>query len=223
LVSLLAALLSLTWISTVKAQEFDSWLVLVVDVSSSVSDEEYLIQKEGYVSVLQDPMIGTALDRTAVAIVEFSSDSSPVVDWNKVAIAGAVYSAMPRSSHGLTCVSCGLHMAMNLLEGKSGRRVIDISADGCENTGNIGSVLAMRDATIASGIEINTLSIMAEPDTSGCEIPGETRENHKWEGETELARWYAWLATGFSLSINNLEDLVAALHRKLFAEIAYAP
>jgi hypothetical protein len=200
-----------------RSQDFDSWLVLVVDVSGSVSGEEYLVQQSGYVEVLGDPMIQAALDRTAVSIVEFSTAAVVVVEWMDVRSAGAVYQAHVRAGAGNTCVFCGLEAALALLDGKSGRRVIDVSGDGWENMKSTEDVHRLRDLATVAGVEINTLALLVEPDqTATFGGYGGAVDQSK----QALEKWYADLATGFAMAIETLDDLARALRRKLFSEVA---
>lgn len=193
-------------------QDFDNWLVLVVDVSGSVTEAEYIVQRDGYVQVLLDPMIGQALDRTAVAIVEFASTAVVAVAWTDVRGAGAAYRQWERPFKGSTCVFCGLELAVQLLEGKTGKRVIDISGDGVENVKNPDLVPGLRDLATAQEIQINTLALLIEPDATFYATQDDL-------SRSSLERWYAELSTGFAMAIVTLDDLADALKRKLFAEI----
>jgi hypothetical protein len=46
------------------------WLVLLIDASESIDAQEYRLQPQAYVNVLQDPEIGLLLEGGSVAIVE---------------------------------------------------------------------------------------------------------------------------------------------------------
>jgi hypothetical protein len=59
------------------------WLVLLVDASASIDADEYRLQHQAYVNVLQDPEIGLLLEGAKVAIVEFATLPHLVVDWTE--------------------------------------------------------------------------------------------------------------------------------------------
>lgn len=194
--------------------DFDSWLVLVVDVSGSVTTAEYEVQRTGYVEVLLDPMIGRALDRTAVTIIEFATTAVVTVAWTDVRGAGASYRETERPFAGNTCVFCGLELALQLLDGKAGKRVIDISGDGVENVRKTQDVHRLRDLATLDQIEINTLALLVEPDRTIYGYTGAPGGSHK-----VLEEWFEEMANGFAMSIVTLDDIAYALRSKLFAEI----
>lgn len=218
LLAMLVAIIAILFaIWSARAQEFESWLVLVVDASGSINNEEYAVQRDGYVEVLLDPLIAQALDRTAIAIVEFASSAKVMVEWTDVRDAGAAYRETERGSPGgSTCVACGLGAALQLLDGKSGKRVIDISGDGVENVKQLEVVTALRDQATKDSIEINTLALLVQREQTtyyGGYVGGSSGTN------ADIEKWYAELATGFAMAIASLDDLAYALRRKLFAEI----
>ena len=73
------------------AQDVDLALVLLTDVSRSVDDAEYKLEKQGYATALVNPRViaaikGGALGRIAVAYVEFAGhpDVRTVLDWTVI-------------------------------------------------------------------------------------------------------------------------------------------
>ena len=59
------------------AEPVDVMLVLVTDVSRSVDDSEFTLEKQGYTTALADPQVlgairGGAIGQIAVAYVEFA-------------------------------------------------------------------------------------------------------------------------------------------------------
>ena len=157
-----------------RAVPVDLALVLAVDVSGSVDEEEAALQRKGYVDAIVDPQIVKAvtsgiLGRIAVAYFEWAGENwqVPVVDWSVIdgpaAAAGfaAKLSAAPIGTGPWTSISqavdfsVALH-ALNPFEAT--RKVIDISGDGPNNSG--GAVVASRGRAVAKQITINGLAIM---------------------------------------------------------------
>lgn len=152
----------------------DLALVLVTDVSRSIDDYEFDLQKKGYEAALTDPRVlaairGGAIGRIALNYVEFASnfEVKTVVDWmvihdaaSAAAFARAVRDA-PRSFWGRTSISAGVEHALKNLE-RSGleatRRVIDVSGDGINNSGR--SMTDVRDEAAEAGVTINGLAII---------------------------------------------------------------
>lgn len=110
----------------------DRYLVLCVDVSGSVDDYDYRIQKQSYYNVLTDPDIQRSLRGTKIAIVEFSVAVYPVHQFsNQYNLIAERYKNRPRrdTGRGTTPESC-INYAISMLKDKTGTRVIDISGDG---------------------------------------------------------------------------------------------
>jgi hypothetical protein len=178
------------------------WLVLVVDRSMSVDGRELALQRNAYVRLLSDAGVVGALGGARVAIVEFDTSSQIVVDWTDPHSAAQAYRRKPPDGlRGQTGIGGALTTALALLVGKSGRQVIDISGDGRENVDH--ALLAQaRAAASARAIEINGLAIVT-PETP------------------DLDRYYgASVVTGFVLPVEQRDDFLAALKRKLFYEVA---
>jgi hypothetical protein len=157
-------------------EDVDVALVLLSDVSRSVNDPEYKLQKEGYVAAFtSQPVInairGGALGVIAVAYVEFAGahEVQTVLDWTVIrdrASAEAFAARLAgeqRRFWGRTAIGEGIHHGMQMLS-ESGvnptRRVIDVCADGTSNSGR--EVGPARDEAVAQGIIINALAIINE-------------------------------------------------------------
>lgn len=178
------------------------WLVLVVDRSKSIDDRELALQRSAYVHLLSDEAVVSALDGAQVAIVEFDTRSEIVVEWTDPASAARAYRhKAPDGLRGQTGIGSALTTALALLTGKSGRMVIDISGDGRDNVDHM--LLAdMRAAAVDRSIEINGLAILT-PETP------------------EIDRYYSrQVVNGFVLPVEEKDDFLNALKRKLFYEVA---
>src|SRR5690349_23100563 len=162
----LAGLLPLLAVTPVRAEDVDVALVLVTDVSRSVDDSEYKLEKDGYASAFTNPKVVEAiqagpLGKIAVAYVEFASsfEVRTVLDWTVIkdrasAVAFTEHlSAAPRSFWGRTSISCGLDEAVQLLAENglnATRRVIDVCGDGTNNAGREAG--DARDDAVKAGI-----------------------------------------------------------------------
>ncbi len=146
------------------------WLVLLVDASGSIDAYEYRLQHEAYVGVLRDPDISLLLEGAQVAIVEFAEVPELIVDWSAdPEQAARAYEAHSRrvawpGPASTTGIARALGLALNMLEGKPGRRVIDISGDGIDNVDWVAAIWSQRERAREMFIEINGLAIPTPED-----------------------------------------------------------
>ena len=159
-------------------QPVDLELVLAVDISSSVSTDEYNLQMGGLADAFRDPKVAAAIRASgnlgvAVALIQWSDNRRQFVsvDWALLrhgASAGAFADRItdaPRLvvAGGGTAIGGALKFGAAQIEenGYFGRRaVIDVSGDGRTNQGWPDRPL--RDAAVAQGITINGLVILNE-------------------------------------------------------------
>ncbi len=212
------------------AEPVDLTLVLVSDVSRSVDDAEFRMQKEGYAAAFNDPRVlaairGGPIGAIAVAYIEFggSYEVRTVLDWHVVRDAGSAraltqaLSAAPRSFWGRTSISAGIDRAMQMIAEnpfEAQRRVIDVAGDGTNNSGR--EVAAARDDAVAAGVTVNGLAIINENPVSytfaHVQPPG------------GLTEWYRENVTGgqgsFVVEVRSFEAFGEAMTRKLINEIA---
>ncbi len=214
------------------AEAVDLTLVLVSDVSRSVDEAEFTMQKQGYAAAFNDPRVLAAIrtgaaGRIAVSYVEFAGayEVQTVLDWQIVRDAATAraftdqLTAAPRSFWGRTSISAGIDHAMQMLA-ESGydatRRVIDVAGDGTNNAGR--DVTAARDDAVTSGVTINGLAIINEHPVSytfaHVQPPG------------GLPEWYRQNVIGgpgaFVIEVREFADFGDAMTRKLINEIASA-
>jgi len=218
--------------STSRADEgqVDVLLVLAADVSRSVDDKEFTLQREGFAAAIVDPrvvraMTGGPTGRIAVIFVEWASEFEQrvVVDWAMIAserdaqgVSERIRSA-PRSFWGRTSISAAIDFSMGLLARspfQASRRVIDISGDGTNNSGL--DVAAVRDAAIAKGVTINGLVILSDEP-----LPTNPTHTHPPGG---LTAYYERNVIGgpgaFVLEAQNFQTFGLLLISKLVKEIA---
>jgi hypothetical protein len=179
----LRTLLALTFVSLVllpaaalAADKVDLLLVLAADVSRSINDKRFELQREGYAAALANPRVLDAIrsgrnGRIGVMFVEWSGEGNQkvLVDWTMIGDSAAAKSfgdrllEEPRSFQGRTSISGGIEFAMAqlaLAPYESTRRTIDVSGDGTNNAGP--EVTLARDAVVAKGVTINGLPILSD-------------------------------------------------------------
>lgn len=199
------------------AQEVDTALALAIDVSGSVTNERFEIQRRGIAEALMsadfiETVSRTARHAVAIAVFEWSGygEQTVVVPWTIVrseetaaAIAAQIIAA-PRAYNGSTGVGEAIEFGIDLLaKGPSAeRRVLDVSGDGRVNAG--GPADRARDAAVAAGITVNGLPIL--------------------DVEEGLEAWYRANVQGgprsFTMPARTLADFREALLAKIVREIS---
>lgn len=212
------------------AESVDVALVLLSDVSRSVDDSEFRLEKQGYAAALQDKRVldaiaGGPAGAIAVAYVEFAGaeEVSTVLDWRIVRTAADARALAedlgkaPRSAWGRTSISAGIDHSASLLSeisAEPARRVIDVAGDGTNNGGR--DVQAARDDALAKGITINGLAIINDN-------PANLAYAHV-QPPGGLPAWYQANVTGgpgsFVLEVHSFQAFRDAMVRKLLSEIA---
>jgi hypothetical protein len=209
------------------AEPADLELVMAIDISGSIDQDEARLQRQGYVNAFRDPQVIKAIrsgpnGRIAVAYFEWSSFNSYrlVLDWTPVGDAASsnaladTLAAVPIMRGMRTSISGAIDYAIPLFERsgyESPRRVLDISGDGPNNDG--GLITVFRDRAIARGITINGLPVINErPNQFGFPtLP-------------DLDKYYEGCVIGgpgaFVEIARDFEDFDRAVRRKLILEIA---
>jgi hypothetical protein len=214
-------------------EEVDLLLVLSSDVSRSIDPPKFKLQRDGYAAAIVNPRVIQAirsgpLGRIAVSFVEWSGVGAQriVIDWTVIRDEASArdFSAQvieaPRSFADRTSISDSIDFAMRHLDRapfKSGRRTIDISGDGTNNSGR--DVTDARDEALAKGVTINGLVILSERPMS-------------WNADHTnppggLDNYYRNNVTGgpgaFVMVAENFSSFGQAILTKLIAEIASVP
>ncbi len=184
--ALLACGLALAAPPRAQATEVDLALVLAVDVSGSVDEEEAALQRDGYARAITDPQVIDAIrqglnGRIALAYVEWSGlgQQTTIVDWQVVDGMDAAkhfvaaLAERPPGRGRFTSISGAIDYAVPMLQ-SSGydaiRRAIDISGDGPNNRGR--PVTEAREDAVSQGITINGLPIVNDrPNFFGRPMP----------------------------------------------------
>lgn len=204
--------------------EVDLELVLLVDVSRSMSPAELELQRRGYAEALGSSEVFAAvqsglLQNVAITYVEWAGTQQVVVDWRVVTtradLDNFARQLTAKLDPGLrrTSISGALAFAADMIESNAYaglRRVIDISGDGPNNIG--APVTLARDAVLGRGITINGLPLMTDDGAySQFNLP-------------DLDIYYQTCVIGgpgaFVIPVTDWPDFADAVKRKLVLEIA---
>ncbi len=212
----------------------DLALVLAVDVSRSIDDQEFQLQRQGYAAALTNPRVLQAihsgpLQSIAITYIEWSSDQEQrtVVDWTVIrdgeaaASAAQAILAAPRAFSSRTSISAAIDAGVSAFA-KSGveasRRIIDVSGDGTNNSGR--PVTQARDAAVGAGVTVNGLAIINER-PEGVYAQYHVRPP---EGLPEYYRQNVIGGPGsFLLQVEGFDSFADAIVQKLVSEIAGLP
>ncbi len=221
----LAAILTLP--ASAADLKVDLELALAVDVSRSVDDEEAALQRSGYIKAFRHPSIIDAiksgpLGRIAVTYYEWAGYARirPVVPWTVISdaasaerFARALETDEPDQGRR-TSISGAIDYGVAAFEnnGADGRRrVIDVSGDGANNSGD--RVDAARDRAVKAGVTINGLPIV----NGRATMSG-------WRQVEDLDLFYRDCVIGgpgaFYVVAKDFADFPRAVMRKLMLEIA---
>ena len=206
--------------------EVDLLLVMAVDVSRSVDEEEARLQREGYREAMVDPQVVAAITggphgAIAAAYVEWAGIQYQrlVLPWTRlaspadcanwaIALGGA-----SRDSMSWTSLSGALIFSRKTLAQSpytADRRVIDVSGDGINNSGPPSEII--RDQLVAEGVVINGLPIVND------------RPNFGRAPQPDLEPYYRENVIGgdgaFLIVAEDFENFGTAIRRKLLTEIA---
>ena len=205
-----------------EGEPVDLELVLAVDASSSVSDEEFDLQMKGLADAFRHEAVMAAIHATgdlgiAVTLIQWSDNlsQSTAVDWVRIssaeaaaAFGGEIERAPRFLVGGSTAIGGALKFSLRQMERNSfeGRRkVIDLSGDGRTNQGPAPD--SIRDRAVAEGVTINALAILNE--------------------DLYVDRYYRRSVVGgtgaFVLTASDYVDFANAILLKLIREIAGAP
>lgn len=156
------------------AEPVDMLLVLAADVSRSVTEPKFRLQREGAVAAITHPEVVRAITsgpnrRIAICFLEWASAGmqNVVIDWMAIGSGDDArrfadrLAEAPRSFAGSTSISDAIDFSVRQLERApfaAERRVIDISGDGNNVSGR--PVTGARDDALAKNIVINALVIL---------------------------------------------------------------
>ncbi len=211
--SVLVILLALLFARPVVACE--TVLLLAVDVSGSISLEEYSLQMDGLADALEDPRIITALvdGQDRLALVQWSGGRHQILalDWQTLrepgdvaALAKKVRQIKRPQLRTVTAIGQAIRFSLSRFADATDctRKVIDISGDGAENEGM--TLRAARAEAEASGVTINAIAI------------------ELGDGDVRLSDYFlneVITPDGFVVTAKGLPDYPRAIRAKLLREV----
>lgn len=204
----------------------DVLLLLAVDVSRSVDEDEARLQREGYRAAVSDPAVveairGGMIGAIGLAYVEWAGAEYQrlVLPWTRIGSQREAsawsdrLAEAPRASLSWTSISGALEFSRSVLAEApydATRRVVDVSGDGVNNSG--GPVELARDRLVAEGVTINGLPIVNDRPTFGRMPP------------IPLDEYYRESVIGgpgaFVIVAEDFNSFGHAVKRKLIREIA---
>jgi Protein of unknown function (DUF1194) len=214
------------------AEPVDLLLVLAADVSRSVDEEKFKLQREGYAAAIADRRVLDAVragrnHRIAVLYLEWSGvgNQKVVIDWTTIDGSKAAQEfgdrllETNRSFADRTSISGGIDFAVAQIARapfKAERQTIDVSGDGTNNAGR--DVTQARDEALALGITINGLVILSERP-----LPWNPEHTNPPGGLTNYYRDNVIGGNGaFVVEAKDFNSFGQAIVKKMIAEIADA-
>jgi hypothetical protein len=216
------------------AEQVDLLLILATDVSRSIDEEKFELERRGYAAALSDPAVMQAIAsgpnaKIAVAVVEWAGAYSQrlVIDWTLIrnaddakVLVGRLLES-PRSFADRTAIGAAIDFARAQFAHSpysSDRRVIDVSGDGTNNSGR--DVRAARDDALAGQVTaINGLVILSDH-------PSPFNPDHT-NPPGGLDNYYRENVVGgsnaFVMVAENFESFGKSLVAKLIREISASP
>jgi uncharacterized protein DUF1194 len=214
------------------AEAVDLLLVFAADVSRSIDQEKFQLQRDGYAAAITNPRVLDAIrsgphHRIAICFVEWSGAGAQklLIDWTVISDTASAQqfasqlAEAPRSFADRTSISGAIEFAMTEMEKapfEAPRRTIDVSGDGTNNAGR--EVKLARDEALAKGVTINGLVILSDRPLS-------------WNAEHTnppggLDKYYQDNVIGgpgaFVMVAENFNSFGQAIINKMIAEIASA-
>ena len=222
------------WIPPARAaEEVDLLLALAVDVSRSIDQPKFQLQRDGYAAAVSNKGVLDAIrsgprQRIALNFVEWSGFGAQklLIDWTIIdgpASArrfGDQIVEAPRSFADRTSISGGIEFAAAQIARsplRAPRQIIDVSGDGTNNAGR--DLGAARDETVAKGIIINGLVILSD-----TQVLFNAEHTNPPGG---LEKYYRDNVVGgpgaFVMVAEDFNAFGKAIVKKMIAEIAAAP
>jgi hypothetical protein len=215
------------------AEQADLLLVLAMDVSRSMDQPKFLLQRQGYAAAISNPQVLDAIksgphQKIALCFIDWSGpfDQKLVIDWTIIdgpAAAsrfGDLVAQAPRPFYDSTSIGAAISFATAQLARapfEAERLAIDVSGDGTNNAGP--NVQSFRDRAVAKGILINGLVILTDIDSA--RFPQHTNP------PGGIEKYYRDNVVGgagsFVMVAEDYNSFGRAMVRKLIAEIATRP
>lgn len=215
------------------AEQVDLLLALAMDVSRSMDQPKFMLQRQGYAAAIADPQVLAAINsgphqRIAICFIDWSGpfEQKLVIDWSildgleSAQHFGDLILAAPRSFANSTAIGSAINYAAAQIARapfEAERHAIDVSGDGTNNAGR--NVQIFRDQATAKGIVINGIVILT--DIRSAQNPQHTNP------PAGIEQYYRDNVMGgpgaFVVVAEDYNSFGRAMVAKLIAEIAAAP
>src|SRR3984893_6502052 len=215
------------------AEEVDLLLALAMDVSRSMDQPKFLLQRQGYAAAISNPQVLSSIrsgphQKIAICFIDWSGpfEQKLVIDWNVIDGVGTalqfgdLIAGAPRSFYNSTSIGSGINFAIAQIARapfEAERHAIDVSGDGTNNAGR--DVQLARDQAVAMGIVVNGIAILTELQYS--RIPEHTNP------PGGLEKYYRDNVIGgpgsFVMVAEDFSSFGRSMVKKLIAEIASGP
>jgi hypothetical protein len=215
------------------AEPVDLLLALAMDVSRSMDQPKFLLQREGYAAAITNPEVLNAIksgahQKIAVSFIDWSGPGQQqlVIGWSVIDGAAAAHhfgdliAAAPRSFYNSTAIGDGVDFAAGQLVRapfEAERRTIDVSGDGTNNAGR--DPQFARDQAVGKGINVNGIAILTDIQLS--------RNPPHTNPPGGLEKYYRENVIGgpgaFVMIAEDFSSFGRAMVKKLIAEIAAGP
>ncbi len=212
------------------AEPVDLLLALAMDVSRSMSQPKFELQREGYAAAITNPQVLDAIrsgahQKIAICFIDWSGpgEQKLLIDWSIIDGAasaqrfGTLIAQAPRSFFNSTSIAGGIDYSSEQIAKapfEAEHHAIDLSGDGTNNSGR--DVRVARDQAVAKSIVINGLAILT--DIREAQNPQHTNP------PGGLEKYYRDFVIGgagaFVMIAEDFSSFGRAMARKLIAEIA---
>lgn len=188
-------------------------LVLLLDASGSVTNEDWRMQVQGTADGIADDAVTRIIERqgaVAMTAIAFSDLTVPMVPWRVLRTAGEARGfaqalrEAPRALYGGTRIGEAIDDAVVALDAApcaAEQEVIDVASDGDADPV---PTMRARDAAAARGVRVNAIGI--------GRLPG--------GNPADWLRDNAVTMGGFSIDVGDWSDFSRAMRRKLQMELA---
>jgi hypothetical protein len=215
------------------AEQVDLLLALAMDVSRSMDQPKFMLQREGYAAAISDPQVLSAIrsgahQKIAICFIDWSGpfEQKLVVDWSVVdgidaaLRLGNLILRAPRTFYNSTSIGSAIDFAAAQIARapfEAERHAIDVSGDGTNNSGR--DVRLFRDRAVAQGIVVSGLVILT--DIQFAQNPAHTNP------PGGIEKYYHDNVIGgpgsFVMVAEDYDSFGRAMVKKLIAEIATGP
>jgi Protein of unknown function (DUF1194) len=214
-------------------EKTDLLLVLAMDVSRSMDQAKFLLQRQGYAAAISNPQVLNAIksgpyQKIALCFIDWSGpfEQKLVIDWTIIdspAAAsrfGDLVAHARRSFYNSTSIGAAINFANAQLARapfEAEHHAIDVSGDGTNNAGP--DVQFFRDQAVAKGILVNGLVILTD-----IELAPNPRHTNPPGGIEKYYRDNVIGGAGsFVMVAEDYNSFGRAMVKKLIAEIAMRP